>query len=779
MKKKLIIFVTLMIALMSLNAIGGDSFATAVQIMDLPFSDSGDTNSLSNTVANPSNDAIYLLNSFLPLTNMTISMMGSSFDTYLWIYAADMTTVLWSNDDYGGTVQSQIDNISITADTNYYIVAEGYSSQNGSYSLNITSNYSGPIFYSSMYPPEIDFGIIDVNTISPVEVLTLENHGEAPITILQAPTLTGDNVDQFVMTDMHTYPLTIQIDGSINISFSFHPTSQGHKSALLTIVDDQTETDRTVNEIQLVGYSQLPDNNNTASMATELTLDTEGYETILNSDDDIDWYVFWQTAPANIDIHTERIYGSTVDVAAFLYGPYDDLGMNIDEFDPYAFDDDSWSDGISPHIMANVTESGFYYLRIADTTFSPVREDRLETMDYALWVISDNHNPPPGMMPPLNLEAQITYQGVFLVWDSPDAANRSLVGYNIYRNETLINSSLITSAFYEDWAENLTENQVYEYEVTAVYTAPSGESEPSNTVSVTYIQVDPPLIAEDFESYDNFATSFGNWILTDVDEQNTLGFVMGIDFPGENSPMAFMIFNPTATTPALQNTTAYSGVKCAASFSADTGASDDWMMSPQIQLADGFSDLSFLARSYSIQYGFEQLEIAISYGSTDPQDFIVISGEQPLDVPLSWTPYSFDLSDYSNTVISLGIHSVSNHRFILMIDDVMINGIPQSNDEIVPANNEVVVLKNNYPNPFNPETTIAFDLKEAGEVNLEVYNMRGQKVTTLAQGNFPVGSHSVVWKGTDSNGKSVTSGVYFYKLQAGTYTFTKKMILIK
>ncbi len=64
-------------------------------------------------------------------------------------------------------------------------------------------------------------------------------------------------------------------------------------------------------------------------------------------------------------------------------------------------------------------------------------------------------------------------------------------------------------------------------------------------------------------------------------------------------------------------------------------------------------------------------------------------------------------------------------------------------------------------------------------VNLEVFNIKGQKVKTLVDKVLPAGQHSVVWNGKDENGKPVSNGVYFYKMKAGQYTSTKKMILLK
>jgi hypothetical protein len=83
-------------------------------------------------------------------------------------------------------------------------------------------------------------------------------------------------------------------------------------------------------------------------------------------------------------------------------------------------------------------------------------------------------------------------------------------------------------------------------------------------------------------------------------------------------------------------------------------------------------------------------------------------------------------------------------------------------------------LAQNYPNPFNPATHITYALKKAGQVKLTVYNMLGNTVATLVDGNQTAGTHSVQFDASD-----LSSGVYFYKLQAGSNVFTRKMMLIK
>lgn len=84
-----------------------------------------------------------------------------------------------------------------------------------------------------------------------------------------------------------------------------------------------------------------------------------------------------------------------------------------------------------------------------------------------------------------------------------------------------------------------------------------------------------------------------------------------------------------------------------------------------------------------------------------------------------------------------------------------------------------------FPNPFNPNTTIAFDLPKAEKVEIAVFNLKGQKVRTLLNDNKSAGKHQVNWDGKDDSGHPLSSGIYFLKLNAGQETNTKKLILQK
>ncbi len=92
---------------------------------------------------------------------------------------------------------------------------------------------------------------------------------------------------------------------------------------------------------------------------------------------------------------------------------------------------------------------------------------------------------------------------------------------------------------------------------------------------------------------------------------------------------------------------------------------------------------------------------------------------------------------------------------------------------------ESYALHQNYPNPFNPTTHISFQLPKGGDVTLTIYNLLGQPVRKLLQGQRPAGVHVIEWDGRDDNGAQMASGIYHYRLQAGSFAETKKMLLMK
>lgn len=95
-----------------------------------------------------------------------------------------------------------------------------------------------------------------------------------------------------------------------------------------------------------------------------------------------------------------------------------------------------------------------------------------------------------------------------------------------------------------------------------------------------------------------------------------------------------------------------------------------------------------------------------------------------------------------------------------------------------PVSNTPLLLQN-YPNPFNPTTTISFEIPNDGHVNLDIYNVRGQLVKCLLNTRKAIGKHDVVWDGKDEQGRSCSSGIYYYRLKSHGVSRTQKMLLIK
>ena len=113
-------------------------------------------------------------------------------------------------------------------------------------------------------------------------------------------------------------------------------------------------------------------------------------------------------------------------------------------------------------------------------------------------------------------------------------------------------------------------------------------------------------------------------------------------------------------------------------------------------------------------------------------------------------------------------------------EEIIINS--DLNNKLLVSNDAVpdeYTLMQNYPNPFNPNTFIRYEIPQDGFVTVKIFNMLGQEVTTLFSGITKAGRYTLNWGGTDGNGKQASSGSYIYRMSAGEFIKSKKMILIK
>jgi hypothetical protein len=164
---------------------------------------------------------------------------------------------------------------------------------------------------------------------------------------------------------------------------------------------------------------------------------------------------------------------------------------------------------------------------------------------------------------------------------------------------------------------------------------------------------------------------------------------------------------------------------------------------------------------YVMYFRYNQLEIR---DRTDGQ--IIHHQYSPIN------PFSVQRNTDGELIFITNNMTLTGYNLYALASDIVVS----TNIDVLPDN---VMKLSNYPNPFNPSTTIQFELAEAGEVSLEIFNIKGQKVRTLTNEFLPIGKHERIWNGKDNNEQPVASGIYFYKLRSSKYTAYRKMILLK
>ncbi len=273
----------------------------------------------------------------------------------------------------------------------------------------------------------------------------------------------------------------------------------------------------------------------------------------------------------------------------------------------------------------------------------------------------------------------------------------NLVGYRVFRNNLEIAS--IEDPGIREFTDTEPGPGRYSYYVTALYDN-AIESQRSNEVLVSveappeyrdvrfrvvdqdglplenasviltsYVGEDVPLFFEDWEDYPDFTTNLGPWRSEDPLEEIT--FVADdFTFPGEGQPFGFMTFNPDLTDPSIEFP-AVSGdryVVSATSLHAPTREEDKWLISPPIYIEEN-ATLSFFARSLNAAYGLERIRVWASGDGTHREDFRhKLSEDTYIEVPDSWTEYTFGLSDYVGKTMHFAIQNVSHDSFMLMVD---------------------------------------------------------------------------------------------------------------
>ena len=201
---------------------------------------------------------------------------------------------------------------------------------------------------------------------------------------------------------------------------------------------------------------------------------------------------------------------------------------------------------------------------------------------------------------------------------------------------------------------------------------------------------------------------------------------------------------------------------------------NEWLITPSFNLGSGSASIEFYA-GFSTQYlgsATMNLKISTDGGSNWTQLWTAENDGQDW----TWRQEIIDLSSYSNKQnLRLAWQYAGNDGDIVGVDGVKLTGFTstgvEDNQNTQPTD---YALYQNYPNPFNPTTMINYSLPKSGNVQLKVFNILSQEVMTLINDFNKAGLHSVQF-----NASGLASGIYFYKIQSGSFSSVKKMILIK
>jgi len=358
------------------------------------------------------------------------------------------------------------------------------------------------------------------------------------------------------------------------------------------------------------------------------------------------------------------------------------------------------------------------------------------------------------MLPVTALSSTVTNGNAVLTWTAP--ASEAVTGYNVYEGATLLTTNPITNPTHT--VPNVTTGE-HTYGVKAIYA--QGESA-AETTAVTVIPRPPVTnLQANVEAYSVTLT----WTA-----------------PADAPVTGYKVYRGAA----LLTEEPITGV----TFTQNDVAPDTYTYGVVAVYAQGESaTVTTNATVVIVKLPVTGLTATPTSGSVST---VVLAWTAPAStyvtgykvyratVAITTNPLPLTPTTYTDEGIPTG-------TYIYGVTAVYPNGESDitNADEVSLSDGDLVdivtatALHTNYPNPFNPTTTIKFDIATPSHTSLEIYNVKGQKVKTLIDGSYGVGKHQVVWNGKDDSGNDVGGGIYFYRLNAGDYTSIRKMLLLK
>ncbi|ESU28183.1 hypothetical protein FLJC2902T_15280 [Flavobacterium limnosediminis JC2902] len=293
------------------------------------------------------------------------------------------------------------------------------------------------------------------------------------------------------------------------------------------------------------------------------------------------------------------------------------------------------------------------------------------------------------------------------------------------------------------------------------------------------------IFQDSFDTYGDFLiTGIGQWRTLDLDMLPTYtgGTAGDPTWANAGAPQAFQIFNPTTALVTNStgdcnpienlNFTPRTGAKCAVSWAAipsTTGgptANDDWLISPPIDLAGKTGlQLSIWYKALSDCFGAERFTIGVYIGSGNPtqsSDFTIITPLPFLQAAnyTTWTERTQSLAAYEGQTVRIGIHCISNDRYMFMVDDFKVTATSLSTDSFVSSQFSV------YPNPSNSMVTISNN----GNIQINKISFFDINGRTVNSSNFKGAT------GTQIDISELNAGIYFMNIDTDEGIATKKII---
>lgn len=297
---------------------------------------------------------------------------------------------------------------------------------------------------------------------------------------------------------------------------------------------------------------------------------------------------------------------------------------------------------------------------------------------------------------------------------------------------------------------------------------------------VSNINAQHTVFHDNFDSYANFSISaIGSWTLTDVDAKTTYGF-NGIQFPNSGVAKSFQVFNSTATTPVMEPSdtsdwSARSGAKTMVSFGAtSTPWSNDWMITPQIQLASDGGNLSFWAKSCDTTYGAEKFRVYISTTGTAVANFTPLAAMVTTPSDATWYEYTYNLSAYAGQQVYLAIQCTSDDQFGFAVDDFKVTSA--TNRTTAPDCSTLTLPANNATNVSAANTNFAWTASSGAE-SYDFYMDTNPNPTTLVTNVVGTGyAHTTTlaanttyyWKAVPKNANGSAAGCAVYSFTTGS-----------